>query len=256
MIQRFFSAADVFGKRRNLPAIESGIDASELRARLEARSRRALRRRSGYLLRIEVSAAVSILLIVLLFRSDFGPQTSRLDVMPSSPELVVLEDIQQTRQLVTPPPPPRPPAPVVVPDDEVLEEIDLDLDASIKFDEMAALPPPPPPVAARTEEEEAPDFFVVVEEMPELIGGLQSLNGVLQYPEVARQAGISGTVIVRIVVDKEGVPRSPEVLRSVNRVLDKAAVDAVLQLRFVPGRQRGRPVPVQIAFPVRFTLAA
>lgn len=203
---------------------------------------------------MEAAAVVSMLAVLALFRFDLTPGAGGLDVALQTPELVVLEDIQQTRQIEKPPPPPRPPAPVEVPDDEVLEEESIDIDATIDFAEFAELPPPPPPPQPVQEEEEEREFFIVVEEPPVLIGGLASLNGVLEYPEVARQAGIAGTVYVRIIVDKEGNPTQPEVLRGVNKLLDKAAMEAVMKLKFVPGKQRGRPVAVQMAFPVRFVL--
>ena len=44
-------------------------------------------------------------------------------------EVVQMEEIVQTLQQELPPPPPRPPVPIEVPDDLVLDDVDLDLDA-------------------------------------------------------------------------------------------------------------------------------
>ena len=59
----------------------------------------------------------------------------------------------------------------------------------------------------------------------------------------------------QIVVNEEGIPVQPVVVKEVASVLDQAAIDAILKQRFTPGKQRGRPVPVQIAIPVNFRLA-
>ena len=72
--------------------------------------------------------------------------------------------------------------------------------------------------------------------------------------ELARQAGLEGMVVVNVIIDETGKPESARVVRSVAEVLDKAAVEAVMKQRFEPGRQRNRPVRVEMAIPVRFQL--
>ncbi len=174
---------------------------------------------------------------------------------PLKQELVTMEEIVQTRQQVKPPPPPRPPVPVVVPDDEILEDDELDLDATLDIGEPLAARPPPPPAPEDEEEEDPEDqIFVVVEQMPELIGGIAALLDDLKYPLLAQKAGLEGMVIVTVVIDKEGRPGSAQVIRSVHKVLDEAAVAAVLKQRFEPGRQRNRPVRVEMSIPVQFRL--
>jgi len=138
-----------------------------------------------------------------------------------------------------------------VPNEELLDEEALALDAEIDFDEPLDLPPPPPPAAVHDAE---PEIFVVVEEMPELIGGVASLQGAVRYPEVARLAGLEGVVVVQLVINEDGTPSNPIILRSAGEILNDAAVEALLKQRFKPGRQRGKPVRVQMAFPVTFRL--
>ncbi len=163
-----------------------------------------------------------------------------------------MEEIVQTLQEVKPPPPPRPPVPVAGPDDEILEDDDLDLDASLDIDEpLADLPPPPPPPQ---EEPDEPEIFVIVEQMPELIGGVAQLIKDSKYPDLARKAGLEGTVVVQFIVGADGIPIEPQVVKSVAEILDNAAVEAVMKQRFRPGRQRGQPVPVRMAMPVKFRL--
>lgn len=99
-----------------------------------------------------------------------------------------------------------------------------------------------------------PDIFVVVEDMPELIGGLASIQENLHYPKLAKAAGIEGRVIVQFVVDEEGNVVEPRIVRGIGSGLDKASLAAVRTAKFKPGRQRGVAVPVKMSLPITFKL--
>jgi len=47
---------------------------------------------------------------------------------------------------------------------------------------------------------------------------------------------------------------NPDIRRGVHELLNKAAVEAVKKLDCTPGKQRGRPVKVQVSMPVVFRL--
>ncbi len=179
-------------------------------------------------------------------------------------ERVQLEEIQQTEQAQKAPPPPRPPAPVEAPNDRVLADVPLDLDAGIDINEPVVDLPPPPPAPKQeekkqeTKKEDPLEIFVVVEEMPHLLPndreGLQRLQESIHYPTIAQKAGVQGRVIVQFVVDEKGNVTDPVVLRGIGGGCDEEAVRAVSLLRFKPGKQRGRPVRVRYTLPVQFRL--
>ncbi|HKK43986.1 MAG TPA: M56 family metallopeptidase [Balneolaceae bacterium] len=98
------------------------------------------------------------------------------------------------------------------------------------------------------------DFFVAVENMPQLIGGLASLQEKIQYPETARKAGIEGRVIVQFIVDEEGNVENPQIIRGIGGGCDKEALRVVKQAKFKPGRQHGKAVKVQYSLPIVFKL--
>ena len=57
-------------------------------------------------------------------------------------------------------------------------------------------------------------------------------------------SGVSGVVIIQIIIDSAGVPCSVAVLRSLRSDADRAAVEAVKQWRFIPARLDGEGWPV------------
>jgi protein TonB len=76
-----------------------------------------------------------------------------------------------------------------------------------------------------------------------------------EYPQIARQRGIEGRVLLMVIIDASGkVEDQVEVMDSIP-MLDQAAIDAVHQWSFTPARDAdGIPVRVQMTVPVRFTL--
>lgn len=77
------------------------------------------------------------------------------------------------------------------------------------------------------------------------------------YPSAARQAGLEGTVILRIQILANGRPGDIAVARSTGyAVLDEAAITAVGKWRFVPAKDRtsGRAVACTTILPVSFHL--
>ncbi|MCK4511088.1 energy transducer TonB [bacterium] len=73
------------------------------------------------------------------------------------------------------------------------------------------------------------------------------------YPEMARQAELEGVVVLKVAIDEFGQVKEVLVLQSVDG-LDEAAMDAIYQWQFKPAEQRGVPVPVWFAVPIRFSL--
>jgi protein TonB len=76
-----------------------------------------------------------------------------------------------------------------------------------------------------------------------------------RYPEAARAAGIEGTVILRIHVLANGEVAAAEVSRSAGHaVLDRAAMESIRGVRFVPARRGDEPVSMWVEVPVQFRL--
>ena len=75
-----------------------------------------------------------------------------------------------------------------------------------------------------------------------------------EYSREARKKQIEGTVMLSLVVSKEGLPTDVQVVNGLGYGLDEKAVDAARQYRFQPATKDGKPVAVQIKIEVNFRL--
>ncbi|HET7039227.1 MAG TPA: energy transducer TonB [Gemmatimonadales bacterium] len=80
----------------------------------------------------------------------------------------------------------------------------------------------------------------------------------LEYPAPLRYAGITGRVVIEVIIGADGVPEADSfrIVEGSRREFEQAARRVVLGARFRPGRWRGRPVRVLIRQPVEFRLRA
>jgi len=91
----------------------------------------------------------------------------------------------------------------------------------------------------------------VVEERPEVLSG-----PALNYPDLLRQAGVQGRVLVQAIIDTSGraEPPSVKVIQSPNPGFDQPAKNYVLRALFRPARVHGRAVRVLVNLPIDFKI--
>ncbi|HSU29632.1 MAG TPA: energy transducer TonB [Bryobacteraceae bacterium] len=75
-----------------------------------------------------------------------------------------------------------------------------------------------------------------------------------EYSEEARKAKYSGSVLLSLIIDANGMPRDIKVIRPLGLGLDEKAIEAVSHWRFRPGMKGGRPVATQANIEVNFRL--
>lgn len=165
------------------------------------------------------------------------------------------EVIDNTKE---PPPPPRMDTPpeIEIVDDKVEIENKVDIETQDNVEEQVI---EPPKIIKKTEEVVDDEIFMVVEDMPEFPGGdAARQNWIVKnmvYPEIERENGIQGLVVVSFVVEKDGSITNIKVLKSVSPNIDAEAIRVVKAMPgWKPGKQRGKPVRVTINLPLRFTL--
>ncbi len=96
-----------------------------------------------------------------------------------------------------------------------------------------------------------PDEFVPFDELPVPIN-----PGIPPYPELARKAGIEGTVWVKALVDKHGKVRNTIVVKEsgAKAGFEEAALQHAYTIKYKPAISNGQPIAVWVTYPVHFRL--
>jgi len=224
-----------------------------------------------------VSSISLILLVSLPKIIELLGRTDEEVVVPvdiSAMELDAPPPVDETE----PPPPPPPPPPVmetikftppVVVDEEVPDE-DTPPPQEAITQQVATVTQegsgddiiiPTENTGSGVIEEKADEVFTIVEQMPSFPGGEAELSKYLskniRYPQMEKDAGISGTVYVSFVVNREGKIKDAKILRGVKGGpgMDKEALRVIESMpSWSVGKQNGRPVQVQFNLPIKFSL--
>lgn len=133
-------------------------------------------------------------------------------------------------------------------------DTDTDLEFEINMDEIEANE-----VEKEYQTKDESEIFVTVETMPEFPGGEPELRKYIaqhvKYPVTAMKARKEGKVYVRFVVNKSGHVEQAQVIRGVDPLLDKSALEVINKLpQWKPGTQRGKAVAVWYTVPIEFSL--
>ena len=75
-----------------------------------------------------------------------------------------------------------------------------------------------------------------------------------EFSDEARRAKFQGLCMISLIVDADGNPANPRIVRRLGMGLDEKALEAVRRYRFKPAMKQGRPVPVLITVAVDFRL--
>jgi peptide/nickel transport system substrate-binding protein len=75
-----------------------------------------------------------------------------------------------------------------------------------------------------------------------------------EYPAAAREFGASGTIVVRVLVDGDGIVREAKIIQSFgNPACEQAALNAARQWEFNPATKDGIPFEQRVSIPFTFT---
>jgi len=204
----------------------------------------SLKAKYSKVIRVSLIFSLLFLTTVLIAVPRMQPKETKLE----QPNVEIQNvDIPETEQYEKPPAPSRPTVPVASEREDIPEDVTI---GETTFEEFQAADAPPPAP------EEGPKVkFIPYDEAPQLIGGMQSLQRLVQYPEIAKEAGVEGTVIVQAFINKDGRVEQVVVVKGVPKTgLDEAAIEAVKKTRWKPAKQRDRAVGVWYSIPIVFRL--
>lgn len=213
------------------------------------------------LLFTEIGFVVALLVVLGAF--EWKSAGKRDNVLEAENIAVEEEEIIPITQDTPPPPPEAPKIPIFSDDIEIVDDnikvdteiMDLEDDANLgveMYDYVEEV------VEEAVEEEAIP--FQLVETKPSFNGGDANefskwVNERLVYPEIAKENGVQGRVMLQFTVGADGKVSNVKVLRGVDPSLDKEAVRVVsMSPKWKPGKQRDRAVKVTYTFPVIFQL--
>jgi TonB family protein len=158
---------------------------------------------------------------------------------------VVYKDGETWGKVPPPPPPPPPPAPRgSAPSEPPSPPIVYGNEVS---------PPTPPPGAPPASPAEPPGTPKIVRKAGGVLQGSAVKRVNPSYPEIAKQAQVSGSVVVEIVVDEEGNVIAAKAL-SGHPLLRDAAVEAARQWQFTPTQLQSESVKVVGTLTFNFNL--
>ena len=213
------------------------------------------------LLFVEIGFILALLAVLLAFEWS-SKEKADTSAFAEQKELIEEEIIPITQE--TPPPPPEM-AKIPILSDQI-DIIDDDIkinDNIINTEDDASMGVEIQDYVEEVKEEVVEEEtipFQLVEEKPKFQGGdandfTKWVNQRLVYPDVAKENGVQGKVILQFTVNPDGSVSNVKVLRGVDSSLDKEAVRVVSKSpKWKPGKQRDRAVKVTYTFPVIFQL--
>lgn len=95
-------------------------------------------------------------------------------------------------------------------------------------------------------------YYAAVDYMPEPKGGYGVIQSRVAIPEQAKQNNINGKVLVKTYIDEMGKVVRTEIIQGIGYGCDEAAMRAVRNTRFSPGKLSGQYVRVQMIITVFF----
>ncbi|MEM9859293.1 MAG: energy transducer TonB [Bacteroidota bacterium] len=226
---------------------------------IKAKKQRYQRFLAGRSLAFSIGLFLSFLAVVSLFEWKTFQTTGELDVAKNTELFDEILDIPVTEQ---PPPPPQKklqqPNIIEVEEEELIEEIEIDFDVDITQEQVIET------VSTEgfedlMEEEAADEIFDIVEFQPQPEGGMQSFMAYvsenINYPNQALRTKVQGKVFVQFVVNSDGSLVDFKVVKGIGAGCDEEAVRVLRGApKWIPGKQRGKPVRVRMMVPVFFKM--
>jgi len=191
------------------------------------------------------------------YKSPFGKHTSGMGVLPGETTIQILPITKREKKLDKPKPKPKTTQLKLIDDEKKAD--DFTITVEVNPDDIINDPIEYDIGDDEIVFEHEKDFFVFVEEPPSFKGGteamLKFIGSNLIYPDLARQYGVSGTVYVSFIVEKDGNITNIEIERGIGFGCDAASIDLIKSMpKWNPGKQREIPVRVKLRLPVKFKL--
>ena len=98
------------------------------------------------------------------------------------------------------------------------------------------------------------DFICELEICPEPVGGIEEIESNIIYPQMARQYKLEGSVLISARINARGIAENIRILQGLGLGCSEAAIEAVKQTKFVPGKNKGEIVETDVTFKLKFRI--
>ena len=210
----------------------------------------------------EIGMIITLAIVLVAF--EWKSYEKAEAVLEAETQVVIEEEAIPITQETPPPPPEAPKIPVLSDQIDLVEDdIEVNDDFMISLEDTKDMGVEIMDYVTEVYEEEIVEEaipFEMVESKPSFMGGGQNefskwVGKNLVYPEIAKENGVQGKVILSFTLTAEGEITNIKVVRGIDPALDKEAVRVVSKSpKWEPGKQRDRAVKVQFIFPVHFQL--
>jgi protein TonB len=225
-----------------------------------------------------VSAAMGVTILALLLLIGIGVAAKYFNKHDGKKDRKVydanfqMEQPPPLNEEEPPPPPPELPKqvqierftpPVIVEDNEVKPDQEVkppdEIKGQIGTTEQEGIVDPDPVISTAGPTEEDPNKLYNISDVQEIATAPYNLDEYLsnniEYPDMEKEAGISGDVKVRFIVEKDGSITDVKIQNSVSPGLDEEALRVIKKMKpWKPAKQNGRAVRLSFTKKISFVL--
>ncbi len=97
-------------------------------------------------------------------------------------------------------------------------------------------------------------YLAFAEVMPVPIGGIGAIIKTIKYPDIAKRANVEGKVYVLAHINENGIAEDVKIVRGIGAGCDEAAIEAVKNAKYTPGKNKGQNVKVKLTMAIVFKL--
>lgn len=107
-------------------------------------------------------------------------------------------------------------------------------------------------VASPTKVQAQDEYTAVAETPPAPVGGSAAVLKNIDYPEMAKKAGLKGKVYVLVLVNESGGVDKATVIKGIGLGCDEAAIAGIKKSKFTPGKTGGAAVKAKLTMAINF----
>jgi len=95
-------------------------------------------------------------------------------------------------------------------------------------------------------------YVTIAQVLPQPIGGMEAINKRINYPALARKAGITGKVYVLAYINENGSVDNAKIVKGIGAGCDEEVANAVKTAKFTPGKNDGVPIKMKLVLAFTF----